>query len=743
MSVFPSTRVSAVVDGKEIILEAGRIANQADGAIWIQCGETVVMVTACTQTLERDMGFFPLTVEYAEKMYAAGRIPGSFFRREIGRPSERETLVARLIDRPMRPLFPKGFRDEVQVIANVISADQENDSDVLAVTGASVALCLSSIPFMGPVAGARIGRIGGKFVLNPTIEQLKGSDLNFVIAATREAVVMVEGEAQFVPEPVVAEALAWAHGAVQPLIDAQEKLVQMCGKAKKPLKELPDWSGLADFLRSAVEDDLKAALRVPEKMLRKDAKKAVKEKAVAAVTDPSSPFAEDEAARAAVGDLLGDMEKRIVRSRIREEGVRIDGRDTKTVRPILIETGALPRAHGSALFARGETKSLVVATLGSSTDEQRMDSLVGDVTKKFMLHYNFAPFSVGEVKMVRVSRREIGHGALAEKALRPVLPMDGSFPFTMRVVAETLESNGSSSMAAVCGGCLSLMDAGVPLSAPVAGIAMGLIKEGDDFIVLTDILGDEDALGDMDFKIAGTADGLTAVQMDIKVAGISTEIMARALEQAKVARLHILGEMAKVLPAPRAELSKYAPQHCEVEVNPDVIRLIIGPGGKNIKAITAETGASVDIDDSGKVAIFAPTMDAMEKAKAMVQAYDQHAELGKNYEDAKVVKVLEIGCIVELSPNLEALVHVSQLDLNRVENVADVVKLGDKMTVKVIEINGDRVRASRKVVLQEAQGIEWNPEETARPARPPRDRGDRGDRNGRGGGRNNDRGGRR
>ena len=742
MSIFPSKRVSAHVGGKEIILETGRLANQADGAVWIQCGETVVLVTACSQALDFDKGFFPLTVDYSEKMYAAGRIPGSFFRREIGRPSERETLVSRLIDRPMRPLFPKAFKDEVQVLANVISADQENDSDVLALTGASAALCISSIPFAGPVAGARIGRINGRFVLNPTISELAGSELNFVFAASREAVVMVEGEALFVPESVVAEALAWAHKEIQPLIEAQEELLRIAGKAKQAVKDLPDTSAVEAFVRGAVEADLKAALQVPEKMARKDAKKAVKEKAMAAIQEPSSPFAEDAEAQAAVAGIIGDMEKAIVRGRIKQEGVRIDGRDTTTVRPILIETGILPRAHGSTLFARGETKSLVVTTLGSSTDEQRMDSLVGDVTKKFMLHYNFPPYCVGEVKPVRVSRREIGHGALAEKALRPILPADDAFPFTVRIVAETMESNGSSSMAAVCGGCLSLMDAGVPVKAPVAGIAMGLIKEGDDFIVLTDILGDEDALGDMDFKIAGTADGLTAVQMDIKVAGISTEIMAKALAQARDARLHILGEMAKVLPAPREELSKYAPQHAEVEVNPDVIRLIIGPGGKNIKAITAETGASVDIEDSGKVMIFAPTLEAMEKAREMVLAYDQRADLGKNY-DAKVIKVLEIGCIVELATNLEALVHVSQLDTSRVENVAEFCKPGDPMKVKVIEINGDRVRASRKVVLQEEQGIPWNPEETARPPRREGGRGDRGgrdrDRGDRGGRRDRDR----
>jgi len=727
MSGFECTRVSANVGGKEIVLETGRLANQADGAVWIQCGGTVVLVTACSQPLDRDMGFFPLTVEYTEKMYAAGRIPGSFFRREIGRPSEGETLVSRLIDRPLRPLFTKGFRDEVQVLANVLSSDQENYSDVLALTGASAALALSSLPFEGPIAGARIGRVDGQFILNPTVEECAKSDINIVIAASREAIVMVEGEADFVPEDVIAEALSFAHQGMQPLLEAQEKLVQLCGKKKREIAPQRDFSDLKAFILSAVKAEMEAALTMPEKMSRREAKKAVKEKAKAAAAEAGSPFAEDDQALAAVGDVLGELEKAFVRGRIKNEGKRIDGRDTKTVRPIIIESGLLPRAHGSALFARGETKSLVVTTLGSSTDEQRMDSLIGDVTKKFMLHYNFAPFSVGEVKPVRVSRREIGHGALAERALKPILPADNEFPFTLRIVSETMESNGSSSMAAVCGGCLSLMDAGVPIKAPVAGVAMGLIKEGDDFIILTDILGDEDALGDMDFKIAGTKDGLTAVQMDIKVAGISENIMRTALNQAKEARLHILGEMAKALPEPRPELSAHAPQHEMVEVNPDVIRLIIGPGGKNIKAITAETGASVDIDDSGKVMIFAPTKAALEKAKALVLIHDQRAELGLNYEGAKVIKVLEIGCIVELMPNLEALVHVSQLDRERVEKAEDFVQLGDTMTVKVIEINGDRIRASRKAVLLENDGVAWTPESTRRPA-PRRDGGGRGDR---------------
>jgi polyribonucleotide nucleotidyltransferase len=741
MSIFNPTRVSATVGGKEIILETGRLAKQADGAVWIQCGGTVVLVTVCSQPLDFDKGFFPLTVEYSERMYAAGRVPGNFFRREIGRPSERETIVSRLIDRPVRPLFPKAFKDEVQILASVISSDQENESDVLALTGASAAVHISSIPFAEPVAGARVGRINGNFVLNPSIKEQEESDLNIVFAASKDAVVMVEGEAKFMPENVIIDALAWGHNEVMPLIEVQEKLRSILGKEKRALKEVTDHSDLEAFIMKAVGEELKEALKVPGKMERKDARKAVKTKMMEALTAEGSPFAEDEAAIGTAPDVLGGLEKHVMRRRIKEEGVRLDGRDFKTVRPILIETGVLPRSHGSSIFARGETKSLVVSTLGSSTDEQRVDSLTGDSFKKFMLHYNFAPFCVGEVKPVRVSRREIGHGALAEKALRPIIPSNGDFPFTVRVVAETMESNGSSSMAAVTGGSLSLMDAGVPITAPVAGIAMGLIKEDDDFIVLTDILGDEDALGDMDFKIAGTAEGVTAVQMDIKITGISTEVMARAMAQAKDARLHILEEMKKVLPETHGELSKYAPQLCVVEVNPDIIRLIIGPGGKNIKQITADTGASVDIEDSGKVSIFAPTLEAMKRAKEMVQYYDQCAELGKNYV-AKVRKILEIGAIVEILPNLEALIHISQLDVNRIEKVEDVVQLGQELEVKVIEINGDRIRASHKAVMLEHQGIEWKPEDTARPQRDRNDRGGRDrDRGGRDRDRSGDRGG--
>ncbi|MDR2801322.1 MAG: polyribonucleotide nucleotidyltransferase, partial [Desulfovibrio sp.] len=673
--IFNPSRVVAELGEKEIVFESGRLANQADGAVWIQCGGTVVLATVCSQPLEFDKGFFPLTVEYSEKMYAAGRIPGSFFRREIGRPSERETLVSRLIDRPVRPLFPKGLGEDVQILASVISADQENESDVLALTGASAALMISSLPFEGPVAGGRIGRIGGRFVLNPSFGQQERSDLNIIFAATRDALTMVEGDAHFLPEDVIIDALEWGRKEIQPLIEAQLRLRELCGKEKMEFTTPEEDSFLVTRVHElAREAGLEEALRIPDKLPRKQARKKVKERVMEALKD-SPAFAENPDELKFVPDIVADLEKKLVRARIVDEGTRIDGRDVRSVRPIQIQTGVLPRAHGSALFCRGETKSLVIATLGSTTDEQRVDSLAGDVTKRFMLHYNFPPYCVGEVKPVRVSRREIGHGALAEKSLRPVLPSDEDFPFTLRVVAETMESNGSSSMAALCGGSLSLMDAGVPVSGPVAGVAMGLIKESDKFIVLTDILGDEDALGDMDFKIAGTAEGVTGVQMDIKVTGLTTDIMRAAMQQAREARLHILGEMAKALSEPRRELSPYAPQHEEIFVNPDIIRLIIGPGGKNIKAITAATGASVDIEDSGRVSIFAPTAEALEKAREMVSYYDQRPELGKNYT-AKVRKIMEIGAIVEVLPNVEALVHVSQLDIGRVEQPGDVARLG-------------------------------------------------------------------
>ena len=709
-------KFSAQVGGSEIILETGRLANQADGAVWIQCGGTVVLVTCVTQSLRNEQDFFPLTVDYQEKMYAAGRIPGSFFRREIGRPSERETLCSRLIDRPIRPLFPKGFADEVQILATVLSADQENDPDVLALTGASAALLISPIPFLGPIAGARVGYIDNEFVLNPKSQDMERSQLNLVLAVSRHGVVMVEGSSLFAPEELVGQALDWGFKAIQPLLGLQEELAARTGKAKMKFISPESCTELTEKIKSLAEAELVQAMRIPDKVERKAARKKLAEKvALAVAEDPQ--FSELPQAQRKAADILMSLGKDLLRARIRDEGLRIDGRDLKTVRPISIETGLLPRTHGSTLFARGETKVLVVATLGSGGDEQKMETIMGEEGKRFMLHYNFPPYSVGEVKPVRVSRREIGHGALAERALTPVLPSTEEFPYTLRIVSETMESNGSSSMATVCGASLAFMDAGVPIKDAVAGIAMGLIKEEDRFYVLTDILGEEDALGDMDFKIAGTKDGVTAVQMDIKVTGIPAEIMAKALAQAREARLHILGEMNKILDKPRPTLSKYAPQLEVVEVNPDIIRMIIGPGGKNIKAITSTTGASVDIEDSGKVHIFAPSIEALEKAKSMILYYDQKPEVGKNY-NAKVKKVLEIGVVVEVLPSVEALVHISQLDTKRVEKASDFAKPGDDMLVKVIEVSPEgRVRASRAAVILEEQGEAWDPSKTQRPPR--------------------------
>ena len=738
-SPFNATRVVTRIGHSEILMETGRLANQAHGAVWVQAGGTVVLVTVVSQPTDRDrFDFFPLTVDYQEKMYAAGRIPGSFFRREIGRPSEHETLCSRLMDRPIRPLFPKGFFDEVQVLATVLSADQENLPDVLALTGASAALHISPIPFLGPIAGGRVGRINGEFVLNPLQSELENSSLNIVLAASREAVVMVEGSASFIPEELLADALDWGHKALQPLIEAQEELRAKAGKPKLEVTPPEQDADLARLVTDLAKPDMSRALTVADKMERRTAKADVREKVFEAM-DADERYADNSAAFRQADTILEDLTKAIMRQRIKEQGLRIDGRDLTTVRPIAIELGLLPRTHGSALFARGETKVLTVTTLGSGNDEQRVDTLQGDSSKRFMLHYNFPPYCVGEVKMVRVSRREIGHGALAERAILPVLPAEEEFPFTMRIVSEVMESNGSSSMATVCGSSLALMDAGVPIKAAVAGIAMGLIKEDDECYVLTDILGDEDALGDMDFKVAGTAEGVTAVQMDIKIAGISPEVMRRALAQARAARLHILDTMAGVLDKPRAELSPYAPQLEVVQVNPDVLRIIIGPGGKNIKAITAATGADIDIEDSGKVSIFAPTLEALEKAKEMVLHYDQRPELHKNYE-ATVKKIMEIGAVVEILPGVEALVHISQLDTARTEKASDVVNQGDKITVKVIEIGPEnRIRASRAAVILEERGEDWSHLAQPHRPRPPRRDGDRPG----GDGRHRDRGPRR
>jgi len=735
----PATRLQTTVSDSTIIIETGRLANQADGAVWIQNGDNVVLVTACTQTLEMDKGFFPLVVDYQEMSYASGRIPGGYFRREIGRPSEREVLVCRLIDRPCRPLFPKGFRDEVQIIATVLSADPFTDPDILALTGASTALHISKIPFLGPIAGARVGYVDGQFVLNPSYAALNGpSTLNMVFAASRDAVVMVEGGGKFVSEDLIADALEWGHKQILPLLDLQEEMRAKVGVPKiefTPPQINPDIDAKVTELATA---EMTAALSITDKMERREARKKVKTAVLEAI---AAEYPEHPEFKGQAKELLEKMEKSIMRERIRTTGTRIDLRDLTTVRPIATEVGVLPRTHGSCLFTRGETKALCVATLGSTGDEQKIETLTGDSSKRFMLHYNFPPYCVGEVKMLRgPSRREIGHGALAERSILQVLPGAEDFPFTIRVVSQVMESNGSSSMASVCGASLALMDAGVPIKEPVAGIAMGLIKEGDEFHVLTDILGDEDAMGDMDFKVAGTQDAVTGIQMDIKITGIPQAVMRKALYQARDARQHILSKMNEVLAAPRPELSPNAPQLAVVMVNPEKIREIIGPGGKMIKAITAETGASIDIEDSGKVSIFAPTLEALEKAKERVLYFDQKADVGRNYQGT-VTKVLDCGVVVEILPGLDGLVHVSQLDIERVENVADVVKLGQPMEVKVLDVESNgRVRLSRKAVLFEEQGRPYDPADYPKTGGGRRPGGDRGGRGGdRFGGRGGDR----
>ena len=738
---FEPTSVTGHVGNLDITLETGRMANQTNGTVLIKSGGTVVLVTAVGMPADGPRDFFPLTCNYLERTYAAGRIPGGYFRREVGRPSDRETLVSRLMDRPIRPMFPKAYRDEVQVIATVLSADTDTNPDVLAMTGASAALHISDLPFNGPVAAARVGYVNNEFVLYPTYKGVaEQSELNLVFAATRDAVIMVEGSSQFLSENTIAEALEWGHEQMAPMFDLQDALREKVGRPKMEVAEPVKDEEVITLVTDNFSADLDKALTIPAKMERKDAKSEVKAKAKALVEET---FPEEPERIKAVGDVMADLEKKIVRKRIVDNGVRIDGRDLTTVRNLSMEVGTLPMTHGSALFRRGETSALAVCTLGSTRDEQRFETLIGEDTKRFMLHYNFPPYCVGEARFLRApSRREIGHGTLAERALRPVLPAADSFPFTMRVVSEVMDSNGSSSMASVCGTTLSLMDAGVPISAPVAGIAMGLCQEGDEYYVLTDILGDEDALGDMDFKVAGTEEGVTAIQMDIKISGIPAQVLRNALGQAKKARQIILDDMKEVIAAPRAELSVNAPQMEVLQINPEKIRDLIGPGGKNIKAITAETAADIDIEDSGKVSIFAPTLESLKKTVEMVQYYDQTAELGKNYVGT-VKKILEIGAIVEILPGLEGLLHISQIDVERIAEVTDVVQLGQEITVKVVEVqpNG-RIRLSRKAWLMEQAGQEVDLEKFKMGGRPGggrggRDGGRRDDR--RGGGRRDDR----
>lgn len=682
--------------GKTLTLQAGKVAKQAGGAVQVQYGDTIVLVTAVAAHDERPNDFLPLTVEYQEKIYAAGRIPGNYFRREIGRPSEKETLTARLIDRPIRPLFPKKWRYETQVIATVLSMDQENDPDVLAVVGASAALTLSDVHFAGPIACVRVGRLDGKLVVNPTLSQWEASDINLIVAGSKTGVVMVEGGTHTVSEADLLDAVFFGHQALQPLIDLQEQLRETLGRPKRPFAEPVGDEALAARLEAMAAEKIRQAVRIPEKMARSSALRGLR-------TEIFEQLGEEYAERQSeVSEILGTLRNKICREMILIEGRRIDGRKTDEIRPITCEVSLLPRPHGSALFTRGETQVLGVLTLGSGPDEQRVETLSGEEMRPFMLHYNFPPYSVGEVKRFGgPSRRDIGHGGLSTRALETILPDREAFDYTIRIVSEVLESNGSSSMGTVCSGTLALMDGGVPIKAPVSGIAMGLIKEGEQVVILSDILGDEDHFGDMDFKVTGTRDGITALQMDIKIHELSRDILSNALEQARRGRLHILDKMLEALAEPRTDISRYAPKILTIKINPDKIRDIIGPGGKVVRAIQAETNTRIEIEDSGLVKIAATNEAEGKMAMEQIQAIAMEPEEGAIYE-GKVVKTTDFGAFVQLAPGTDGLVHISQLANRRVAKVTDVVKEGDIIKVKVLEVSQDgRIRLSLKAALEE------------------------------------------
>jgi polyribonucleotide nucleotidyltransferase len=681
--------------GRRLVLETGKIARQADGAVLATYGETTVLCTAvAAKSAKPGQDFFPLTVNYQEKTFAAGKIPGGFFKRE-GRPTEKETLVSRLIDRPIRPLFVSGFRNETQVVCTVLSHDLENDPDIVAMVGASAALTISGIPFMGPIGGARVGYVDGQYVLNPTAQQLEKSDLDLVLAGTQEGVLMVESEAQELSEETMLGAVTFGHKGFQPVIDAIIELAETCAKEPWALAEaLPEKAEIDAKLRAEIGPVLEAAYKEQGKQERSNRLEAAKQQAVGLF--PDNPAHAELAAK-----LFKDLEKDIVRGAIIRGDARIDGRDTKTVRPIIAEVGVLPRTHGSALFTRGETQALVVATLGTGQDEQIIDALEGEFRQHFMLHYNFPPYSTGEAgRMGSPGRREIGHGKLAWRAVRPMLPSKESFPYTIRVVSEITESNGSSSMASVCGASLSLMDAGVPLKRPVAGIAMGLIKEKDGFAVLSDILGDEDHLGDMDFKVAGTDRGVTALQMDIKITSITEEIMRIALDQARDGRARILGEMSKALTGARDEVSENAPRITTISIPKDKIREVIGSGGKVIREIVETTGAKVDIDDDGTIKIAATDADAAKAAIDWIKGIVAEPEQGHIY-NGKVVKVVDFGAFVNFLGAKDGLVHISELAQQRVGKTADVVSVGDQVKVKVLGFDDrGKVKLSMRQVDQ-------------------------------------------
>jgi polyribonucleotide nucleotidyltransferase len=677
-------------------IETGKVAKQANGSVMVQYGETVVLVTAVTSEKKREgLDFIPLTVNYLEMTYAAGRIPGGFFKRE-GRPSDRETLISRFIDRPLRPLFPKGFQNEIQIIATVLSADQDNDPSILGMIGASSALSLSDIPFDGPIAGAKVGRIDGEFILNPTHEELELSDIDLFVAGSEEAIIMVEGSAKEVNEEEILEAILFGHQSLKPVIDLQKEMKSTSGVSPQEFELQKPEESLYEKVHAITQEKLKETFQITEKGKRRERLEEILQLALQELG------AEDESLQKMVKIALEETYRKLVRRSILEKKQRIDGRSLSEIRPIFCEVGILPRTHGSALFTRGETQVLAVVTFGTSEDEQKINSLTGETYKSFMLHYNFPPFCTGEVAPLRSpSRREIGHGALAERAILPILPSSEKFPYTIRIVSEVLESNGSSSMATVCGATLSLMDAGVPIKAPVAGIAMGLILENGESAVLSDILGDEDHLGDMDFKVAGTSRGVTAIQMDIKVRGISKEILRNVLEQAREGRFHILDKMSETISEPRKDLSRHAPRIVSLQVKQEKIRDVIGPGGKNIRAIIDQTGVKVDVEDSGLVKLASPNYEAIEKAIYMIKRLTQEVEVGAIYT-GKVLRILGFGAIVELFPGTDGLVHISQLAESHVKEVSDVLKEGDEVPVKVLDIDPQgRIRLSRKAALRE------------------------------------------
>jgi polyribonucleotide nucleotidyltransferase len=689
-------RTSCTVSGKEIIFETGRLAKQASGSILVQTGETLVLVTAVAEKQGREgIDFFPLTVDYLEMTYAAGKIPGGFFKRE-GRPTEKEILTARFIDRPIRPLFPDGFVSETQIIATVLSSDGDFEPDMMAINGASAALHISDIPFNGPIGAVRIGRVEGNFVVNPTPLEETYSDLNLIVVGSRNGIVMVEGGAERVSEQVIVDAIYRAYEDVLNIVEAQEKLRELAGKPKRRVTPKSKDEELFNRIKSDWSDRVEEALNIHAKLERREALNLIELEALESLGD------DYQVRRSEILSFFEEIERQLIRKMILEKNVRIGGRSFTQVRNIDCEVGVLPRTHGSALFTRGETQALVIATLGTSSDEQKVEALDGSSYKSFMLHYKFPPFSVGEVKFLRgPSRREVGHGALAERAIAYLLPNDEDFPYTIRVVSEILESNGSSSMASVCGASLSLMDAGVPLAESVAGIAMGLFQEGDKIAILSDIIGDEDHYGDMDFKVAGTIQGVTALQMDIKIQGITREVLSQALFQAKQGREHILGEMSKALTEPRKEVSPYAPRIYVIFINPDRIRDIIGPGGKIIRAIQEETGTKIEVDDTGKVIIASVDVVGAEEAKKAIESLTQQAEVGKLYEGT-VRKITDFGAFVEIFPGTDGLVHISQLANERVRKVTDVVKEGETVMVKVIGIDGQgKIKLSRKDALDE------------------------------------------